>query len=157
MFDRFFDWLRSIHDRYARVILAGIAALILPMMVMTTVATLDNWRQDQDRDRLLECFDAYAAQSSQSSIKVREASAAKDIATADAWTALNVEGEAFLALTKALLRRDVTPEQFQALKHSLADRAKAGRKLEAAQAELDRVRAKFPITPQPSKFCAGTD
>lgn len=154
MFDRFFDWLRSIHDRYARVILAGIAALILPMMVMTTVATLDNWRQDKDRDHLLACFDQYAGLSSQSSIKIREASAAKDIATSEAWSALNDEGETFLALTKSILKRDVTPEQVQALKDSLADRAKAGRKLERAQAELDRVRAKYPIPPQPSKFCA---
>jgi hypothetical protein len=151
MFDRFFDWLRLIHDRYARIILAGIAALILPMMVMTTVATLDNWRQDDDRDRLdadrdrlLVCFDEYAAADSTSSIKVREAAAAKDIAAAARDTALRDISRLILAVDPPAAERERVVLALNATSEALV----------RAQAKLNRVRENNPIPPPPSEFCA---
>jgi hypothetical protein len=150
MFDRFFDWLRLVHDRYARVILAGIAALILPMMVMTTVATMDNWRQDDerdrldaDRDRLLACFDDYAAADSEASIKVREAAAAKDVAATARDTALR-------DISRLLLTDNNSESESQRVVLSLN---RTSEDLVRAQARLDRARQKNPIPPPPSKFC----
>jgi hypothetical protein len=150
MFDRFFDWLRLIHDKFARVILAGIAALILPMMVMTTVATLDNWRQDDDRDRLdadrdrlLVCFDVYAAADSESSIKVREAASKKDAAMAARDTALR-------DVSRLLITEDRPPGESKRVVVALNRTSEA---LVRAQARLDRVRARNPIPPAPSEFC----
>lgn len=142
MFERFFAWMRSIHDRYARIILAGIATLILPMMVLTTVSTLDNWRQDKERDRLLACFDEYAAASSTASVEVREASVVKDAATAARDLALR-------DLTGALRSKD---EARARAAFARLDRASGD--LVDAQAALDEARAENPVPPPPSQFCS---
>lgn len=152
--DPFFNWLRGVHDRHARVILAGIATLMLPLMVMTTVATLDNWRQDKDRDGLLECFDQFADASSQTSVAVREASVAKDRALGEFYVSLNAEGEAFRVLTSKLLRKTADADDVKALNDALEDRAKKGRELERKQDALDKARRDNPVPPPPSEFCA---
>lgn len=154
MLDPFLAWVRGVHDRYARVILAGIAALLLPLMILTTLSTVDNWRQDRERDELLECFDEFAALSSASSVAVREAAAAKDIATAARDTTLNEEGLAFRKLTRKILAQTVSADDIKRLDEALAARARAGRALERAQADLDQAREDNPIPPAPSKFCA---
>jgi hypothetical protein len=153
MLDPFFVWLRGFHDRYARVILAGIAALLLPLMVMTTVSTTANWRQDNERDDLLACFDEYAAADSQQSSKVREAAIVKDEATSARDDALALEGEAFLHLARKIKNQSVTAEDFDALVDSLRVRKIASRELDRAQANLDAVREEYPIPPAPSEFC----
>lgn len=153
MLDPLFDNLRSVHDRYARVILASIATLLLPLMALTTVATLDNWRQDRERDELLACFDRFAGASSSSSQAVRDASVAKDIATADRDDALNAEGVAFLRLSRQILNDNVTPDAFQDLVVTLEARKDASAELDAAQADLDRARRENPVPNPPSEFC----
>lgn len=172
---RLFAWLRSIHDRYARVILAGIAALIVPLMVMTLVATLDNWRQDNERDTLLDCFDQFANDSSTTSKAVREATAARDLAAyerdeaeATRDDALNSEGRAFSDVTHAIRKsldgvqvgRDESRRLFVALDDALAEREAAARVLDKKQAKFARkqahlvkVRAENPVPDPPSKFC----
>lgn len=153
MFDRFFCRVRRFHDQYARAILAGIAALLVPLCVMTTVATLDNWRQDNERDKLLGCFDQFAAASSASSKAVRVASAAKDVATTNRDNALNAEGRAFQRVTDGLLDKSVTPADIKALNDALADRNDAAAALDDAQDALDKAREDNPIPDPPSVFC----
>jgi hypothetical protein len=154
MLDPLFDNIRSLHDRYARVILATIAALILPLMVMTTVATLDNWRQDKDRDHLLECFDQYANEQSTGSVIIREKMVAVDAATAVRDDALNAEGIAFQRLVNHLLTKKVSPTDVQMLADTLHDRSHAAKELDKAQAALDKAREENPVPDPPSEFCA---
>ena len=157
MLDPFFAWLRGIHDRHARVILASIATLMLPLMIMTTVATMDNWRQDKDRDALLACINDYADASSTSSKAVRVASAKKDVATADFNLALNAEGAAFKRLIGAILAENVKPADVQRLYDTLDERDRAGRALVAAQDELNEARRENPVPDPPSEFCGYGD
>jgi hypothetical protein len=154
MFDRMFARLRAFHDEYARVVLAIIAALLVPLCVMTTVATLDNWRQDNERDDLLSCFDDVLAASSASSTAVREASVDKDIATAARDDALNAEGIAFQRLVQHILVKTVTAKDVKALSETLDARSHAAHQLDVAQDALDKAREDNPVPPAPSVFCA---
>lgn len=160
MLDPVVNRLRSIHDRYARVILAGIATLLVPLMALTAAATLDNWQQNSDikaataaQDELLVCFDEFAAASSVSSKAVRDASVRKDIATADRDDALNAEGVAFKRLIRHILKEKVSPKDVRTLAKTLEARDDAARHLDRAQAALDKARRENPIPDPPSKFC----
>lgn len=183
MLNRYVDplvaWVRDFHDHYARVILAGIAAMVVPLSVLTAVATLDNWRQDARDRELLACFNVFAEVQSSSSDAVREASVKKDLAAAardEAEAArddaLNAEGLAFRNLTSAIRKsfagKPVSPELsrqlFEELDETLAQRHRAARKLDrkqeryaVAQAALDRARRDNPVPDPPSEFCASGD
>ena len=161
MLDPLFDRIRRLHDEYARLILASIATMLVPLMALTLVATVDNWQQNQVleanakvQDRLLECFDDFAAAQSTTSKAVREASAVKDAATAEREDALNAEGVAFLRLSRQILNDDVTRDAFQDLVDTLEARKAASRELDRAQAALDEARRENPVPEPPSQFCA---
>lgn len=154
MLDPVFVRTRAFHDRHARAIMAAIATMLVPLAVVTAVATLDNWRQDRERDDLLACFDDFAGASSTSSQVIREASVRKDVATAERDDALNAEGKAFQKLVERILTDNVKPKHVEELADTLADRHRAARKLDRAQAALDEARRENPVPAPPSEFCS---
>lgn len=113
-----------------------------------------NKAHDVENRRLLKCFDEYAAESSQTSTVVREATVSKDAAMGVWADALKAEDAAFLATVDHILANAVTPQDVQRLRATLLDRKNAAEKLDRALARLDRAREKNPVPPPPSEFCA---
>lgn len=162
-------------DRYDRSIKAVCLVIGVLGVLIGTSATLTNNQQQADfraeqalrnseqasvqdaQQQLLECFDEYAAASSTSSKATRKASIRKDEATAERDNALNAEGVAFQRLVRHILAETVTPDDVKALADTLDARAAAAKKLDRAQAALDKARAENPIPEPPSEFCKASD
>lgn len=151
--------------RWFLVYAAIISALAVLGLALGVVGTFANTRQDavdaadaKARDEqqkvLLDCFDDFARQSSESSTAVRAASVKKDAATAARDDALDEEGRAFLTVVDHILANEVTPQDVQALRDSLQVRADAASRLDRAQRALDKVREENPVPEPPSTFCS---
>ena len=133
-------------------------AVLSVCILFSGFAMVSTYLQQRTQDRvtatLLRCFDTYANNVSTSNKAVRDATVAKDDATADRDDALNAEGVAFLSFVRALQAGRVDgPEDIKPLADALADRAEAGQRLDKAQRRLDRVRRLNPIPEPPSVFC----
>lgn len=155
------DVVAAYNNWYARwaPIVVSIVALVAVVGVITgTTATITNGRQDAEANAqsaaVQKCFDRYAEAQSASSQAVREASVAKDKAQSERDDALNAEGRAFKAVVRKIISDTLTPEDVQRLYASLDARDAAGRRLDAAQAELDKARADNPVPDAPSAFCS---
>lgn len=144
--------------RRAPVLVTAVAVLALVGIWLAASATITNGQQDrraEARDTAVQrCFDRWADAQSASSSAVREASIVKDEATKVFNQALNDEGQAFKVLVRRILREDVDDSDVQRLYRTLARRDRAGRAVERAQVELDKVRAENPVPQAPSKFCS---
>lgn len=167
---RAWDWYVRVSPHL--IIPIGLVAAIA--MVVAASAAVTNGQQDRRdardsaardaqvmavqaaQQKLLECFDRYAAVSSTSSKEVRDASVQKDDAMSGFFTTLGVEGRAFKRVTHRILTSDVTAADVRHLDHALALRAHAQLLLEQAQDALDQARADNPIPDPPSEFC-GSD
>ncbi|WP_163168115.1 hypothetical protein [Arthrobacter sp. Alg241-R88] len=154
----FANTYRLWYDRWAPVVVTAVAILAVVGIWIGAAATITNAQQDRRTDAantaVQKCFDRYAQAQSSSSKAVRVASEAKDIATAARDDALNREGRAFKALVRKILNDTVTPDDVQHLYATLDERDAAGRRLDAAQAELDRAREENPVPSAPSEFCS---
>jgi hypothetical protein len=163
---------REWYGRNAPLIVGVMFLLTLVSVIVGVAGVFENNRQDANasaanktrdeqnarvlaaQQHLLDCFDQYAKASSSSSSRIRVATIAKDVATAERDVTLNAEGVAFLHFVRLIANGQANGIQdIRPLEDALAARAKAGRKLERAQAELDRVRAANPVPPPPSTFC----
>lgn len=149
--------LRAAYDRVAPILV--IACLLLAslfasvgMYAQSRVNAAQDRQRAHDVQALLECFDAYASAASASSTAVRRATQVRDEATTVRDDALNAEGRAFQTVVEHLLADAVTPGDVQVLADALAARSTAARRLDAAQAGLDRARREHPVPP-PSEFC----
>lgn len=141
------------YNRWAPVIMGLCLVIGAGAAVIGVAGIYRTSATQQEQQRLLACFDRYAATSSTSSQVIRVASVRKDEATADRDDALNIEGQAFLQLTKRILAGDVTAADVKRLADALDDRARASRELDRAQDALDKARRENPIPDPPSKFC----
>lgn len=155
------DLVAAYNGWYARwaPIVVSIVALVAVVGVITgTTATITNGRQDAQANAqsaaVQKCFDRYAQAQSASSKAVREASVAKDEAQSARDDALNAEGRAFKRVVKKIIADTLTPADVQWLYDTLDARDAAGRRLDRAQAELDKARAENPVPNAPSTFCS---
>lgn len=144
--------------RRAPVVVTAVAMLALVGIWLGAAATITNGQQESRanlRDSAIQkCFDRYASAQSASSSAVRDASIVKDEATRKFNQALNDEGQAFKRLVRKILADRVQPADVQRLYETLAARDRAGRAVERAQAELDKVREENPVPDAPSEFCS---
>lgn len=144
--------------RRAPAVVTAVAIVALIGIWIGAAATITNGQQDRRADArdtaVQRCFDRWADAQSASSKAVREASAAKDVATAAFNQALNDEGQAFKRLVRKILAEDVQPADVQRLYETLDARDRAGRRVERAQARLDQAREDNPVPSAPSKFCS---
>lgn len=142
---------RRLYDRVAPVLV--IFCLMASLFASVGIYYQDRQR-DADRAELLKCFDQYAELQSSGSAAVREASVAKDEAMTARDDALNAEGMAFQVVVDEILAGDLTPAAVKRLADTLAERARAARRLDVAQDALDEARRENPIPEPPSEFCA---
>lgn len=142
---------RSLYDRVAPVLV--IFCLLASLFASVGIYYQDRQR-DADRAELLKCFDQYAELQSASSVAVREASVEKDEATTLRDDALNAEGMAFQAVVEEILAGDLTPAAVRRLAATLEVRARASRRLDVAQDNLDEARRENPVPAPPSEFCS---
>ena len=160
MYERYVEF----YNRYAHGITTATALLALAAIAIGAGASVTNAQQsaefraesslrDAERDRLLECFNDYAAVQSSGSSAVRVAQVEKDEATTVRDNELNREGRAFLRLVRGILDQTAEETDLDALAESLRHRNKAARRLDRAQDALDRARAENPVPPPPSMFC----
>lgn len=146
-FDRNFRWLYFM-------------ALVLAVVGITigAAASLTNSRQDEDRDRLLACFDDYATASSSATTKVRAATVEVDVKTSARDLAASERDLALDAVFEYIASDppEDDPEGvalFLTLLSANADLVAVNADLVMAQAELDKVRKDNPVPDPPSKFC----
>ena len=133
--------------------LTGCAFIATTALVLGVWATQVNGQQNRDNTHLLACLDQYASSSSSASSAVRDATVARDQATAARDNTLNAEGRAFLVAVNHILDQDITPADVQNLRDALQDRTDAAEKLDKAQATLDKARRENPVPNPPSVFC----
>lgn len=161
LYARYVAW----YNRYAHGITTTVAVFAVSALAIGAGAQVTNAQQSAEfraetktrnaqRDELLACFDRYAAASSTSSKAVRIAAARKDAATAVRDDALNREGAAFRDLVRALQEGNVNAKMVDRLAATLDVRDRAARRLDRAQAMLDRARELNPIPEPPSVFCS---
>lgn len=155
------DFVAAYNGWYARwaPIVTSIVALVAVIgVVVGASASVTNGRQDARANATFaavqKCFDRYAEAQSASSKAVRDASVAKDEAQSARDDALNAEGRAFKAVVRKIIADTLSPADVQWLYDTLDARDAAGRRLDRAQAELDRARAQNPVPSAPSSFCS---
>jgi hypothetical protein len=158
--------------RRAPALVTGVAIVALIGIWLAAAATITNGRQDARADArdsaVQRCFDRWADAQSASSSAIRDASIVKDEATAKKDEAsrrfnkaLNDEGQAFKALVRKILVRDMEPADVRRLYDTLDERDRLGRVVEDAQAELAKAQRKLskareenPVPDAPSTFCS---
>lgn len=148
---------RTLPPRWYWWYAGGIGLVATIGLILGVVGIYVNNRQDATADattrHLLACFDRYASQSAQVSSAVRDASVAKDAATAKFNDSLKAEGEAFLATVDKILDQSVTPADVQNLRDALEARKDAALVLDKAQDRLDEARKDNPVPLPPSVVC----